>query len=136
MKKVFVSGSFDMLHSGHVTFLQEAAKYGNLYVGIGNDESILKFKGRKPVCSEAERLFMVKALKCVENAHINGGEGQTDWKDFVLGLRPDIMIVNEDQDTPEKRAFCKWLKIKYKVLKRFTLFGMAARSTTELRKIL
>jgi cytidyltransferase-like protein len=49
-----------MLHSGHVTFLKRAAEYGDLYVGMGSDYSIEKYKGKAPVCKEAERLFMVK----------------------------------------------------------------------------
>jgi len=45
MKKVFVSGCFDMLHSGHVCFLEQAARYGDLYVGIGSDQTIKQLKG-------------------------------------------------------------------------------------------
>jgi bifunctional ADP-heptose synthase (sugar kinase/adenylyltransferase) len=39
-KKVFVSGCFDMLHSGHFAFLQEASQYGNVYIGLGSDKTI------------------------------------------------------------------------------------------------
>ena len=42
-KKVFVSGSYDMLHSGHVAFFEEAAVYGDLYVGIGSDRTIAEY---------------------------------------------------------------------------------------------
>ena len=40
MKKVFVSGCYDLLHSGHVEFFRQAAQYGELYVGIGSDKTI------------------------------------------------------------------------------------------------
>ena len=40
-KKVFVSGCYDMLHSGHVAFFEEAASHGDLYVGIGSDKTIM-----------------------------------------------------------------------------------------------
>ena len=43
-KKVFVSGCYDLLHSGHVEFFRQAAAYGDLYVGIGSDDTILKYK--------------------------------------------------------------------------------------------
>ena len=46
-KKVFVSGCYDMLHSGHVAFFEEAARYGDLYVGIGSDKTIFELKARK-----------------------------------------------------------------------------------------
>ena len=61
MKKVFVSGCYDLLHSGHVEFFRQAAQYGELYVGIGSDQTILHYKNHKTVYSEQERLFMVKA---------------------------------------------------------------------------
>ena len=48
-KKVFVSGCYDMLHSGHVAFFEEAARYGDLYVGIGSDKTIFELKARKTV---------------------------------------------------------------------------------------
>ena len=60
-KKVFVSGCYDMLHSGHVAFFKEAAQFGDLYVGIGSDNTIFELKARQTVCSETERLYMVKA---------------------------------------------------------------------------
>ena len=61
-KKVFVSGCYDMLHSGHVAFFEEAASYGDLYVGIGSDKTIFELKERKTVYPEEERLYMIKAL--------------------------------------------------------------------------
>lgn len=67
-KKVFVSGCYDMLHSGHVAFFEEAASYGDLYVGIGSDKTINELKARKTINSDAERLYMVKSLKAVKDA--------------------------------------------------------------------
>ena len=61
VKKVFVSGCFDMLHSGHVRFLEEAASYGELHVGIGSDQTVVELKGRYPVNTQAEREYMIKA---------------------------------------------------------------------------
>ena len=62
-KKVFVSGCYDLLHSGHVEFFRQAAAYGDLYVGIGSDDTILKYKNHQTVYKEQERLFMVKSIK-------------------------------------------------------------------------
>ena len=59
-KKVFVSGCYDLLHSGHVEFFQQASQYGDLYVGIGSDATYLEYKHRKPMFPQEERLFMVK----------------------------------------------------------------------------
>ena len=46
-KKVFVSGCYDLLHSGHVEFFRQASQYGDLYVGIGSDKTIEALKGHK-----------------------------------------------------------------------------------------
>lgn len=134
-KRVFVSGSFDLIHSGHITFLKEAAKYGDLFVGIGSDDSILKYKGRLPVCLEDERLFMLRALECVKEVWVNTGEGKLDFAEDLEHTAPDILIVNEDQHTEEKELLCQDLGIAYYVLKRTQEPGLPARSTTQLRKL-
>jgi cytidyltransferase-like protein len=131
--KVLVTGSFDLLHSGHVTFLQEAARFGTLYVGTGSDYSIEKYKGKKPVYPEAERLCMLRALSCVRDAFINSGEGPLDFKDDLPGF--DILIVNEDQHSEAKENLCEDLGIKYVVQERNTLEGLPVRSTTNLREL-
>ena len=51
-KKVFVSGCFDMLHSGHIAFFKEASKFGDLHLGIGSDSTIEELKGRKTINGE------------------------------------------------------------------------------------
>ena len=63
-EKVFVSGCYDMLHSGHVAFFKEASRYGDLYVGIGSDKTIAELKHRKTVYSEKERLYMGPSSPC------------------------------------------------------------------------
>ena len=70
-KKVFVSGCYDMLHSGHVAFFKEASQHGDLYVGIGSDSTIQDLKNRKTINTEEERLYMVKAIKYVKDAFVN-----------------------------------------------------------------
>ena len=78
-KKVFVSGCYDLLHSGHVEFFRQAAAYGDLYVGIGSDETILHYKGHHTLYNEQERLFRVKAIRYVKDAFINSGSGIMDF---------------------------------------------------------
>ena len=67
-KKVFVSGCFDMLHSGHIAFFKEASNYGDLYVGIGSDNTISELKGRQTINSEQERIYMINAIKYVKES--------------------------------------------------------------------
>ena len=69
-----------MLHSGHVAFLQEAAQYGDLYIGLGSDKTIKDLKGRETVYSEEERAYMISALACVHKVGVNRGSGLMDLK--------------------------------------------------------
>ena len=82
-KKVFVSGCFDLLHSGHIAFLREASAFGDLYVGLGSDRTIFDLKGRNTVNSEDERLYMLQALACVHSVRINRGGGIIDFLDDI-----------------------------------------------------
>lgn len=132
-KKVFVTGCFDMLHSGHVAFLKEAAGYGDLYVSIGSDANVEHLKGRYPVNSEDERRYMISALSCVNQCIVNSGWGIIDFEKELSEIQPDIFIVNEDGHTPAKQALCKSLHIDYKVLKRIPHADLPVRSTTALR---
>ena len=133
-KIVFVSGCYDMLHSGHVAFFEEAASYGDLYVGLGSDRTVFELKGRKTINNEQERLYMVKAIRHVKDAWINSGSGIMDFEQEVRALKPDIFFVNSDGYTPAKEAFCKELGIELIVSRRIPGRGMPARSTTALRQ--
>ena len=133
-KKVFVSGCYDMLHSGHVAFFEEAAQYGDLYVGIGSDKTIADLKARKTINTDAERLYMVKALKAVKDAWINSGSGLLDFLDELHALSPDIYFVNSDGHTPDKEKLCRELGIEYIVSKRIPHGNLPIRSTTAMRK--
>lgn len=91
-KKVLVSGCFDMLHSGHVAFLEEAATYGEL-----------------TVCREEERKYMVQSLRCVHTCVISRGWGILDFEGELRRIRPDMLIVNEDGNAPAKAKLCQEL---------------------------
>lgn len=132
-RKVFVSGCYDMLHSGHVAFFEEAATHGDLYVGIGSDKTIEGLKARKTINTDEERLYMVQSLKVVKDAWINTGSGLMDFEQEVRKLNPDIFFVNEDGYTPDKKKLCDELGIELIVSRRLPRQGLPARSTTVLR---
>lgn len=132
-KKVFVTGCFDMLHSGHVAFMKEAAGFGDLYVSIGSDANVEQLKGRYPVTEQEERKYMIEALSCVKACMINSGWGLLDFVEELRAVKPDIFVVNEDGHSPSKQALCEEMGIEYKVLKRIPHAGLPVRSTTALR---
>jgi cytidyltransferase-like protein len=134
-RKVFVSGCYDMLHSGHIAFFQEASQYGDLYVAIGSDKTVFDLKGRAPINTENERLFMVQSVKCVKEAFVSQGSGMLDFLPEFQAIQPDIFIVNEDGNTPDKQALCQEYDVEYVILQRTPHKGLTPRSTTALRTI-
>ncbi len=95
-----------MLHTGHAEFFQGAVALGDqLYVSLGSDQTVYDLKGRPPINSE------------------------------LRAIQPDIFVVNEDGNTPDKRKLVESLGIEYAVLQRTPHDGFLPRSTTDLRKI-
>lgn len=133
-KRVFVSGCFDLLHSGHVAFLRTAAQYGDVYVGVGSDKTVESLKHRRASNSEDERLYMVKSIRWVKDAWINSGSGSLDFEPDLRRFLPDIFVVNHDGAVPEKASLCEALGIEYIVLERRQEKGLPARTTTELHR--
>ena len=135
-KKVFVSGCYDLLHSGHVEFFQQASRYGDLYVGIGSDATYLEYKHRKPMFPQEERLFMVKNIKAVKDAYINKGRGVIDFLPTLDLVKPDVFVVNAEGGSEEKRRICAERGIEYVELQRTPHEGLQARSSTDLKRAL
>lgn len=125
-----------MLHSGHVAFFEEASRLGELYVGLGNDENIFALKNRRTVNSNAERLYMVKAIRYVKDAWINSGMGKLDFVREVEALKPDVFFVNQDGYSEDKAEFCRAHGIELVVAERVPSAGLPARSTTAIREML
>jgi len=134
-KKVFVSGFFDLLHSGHIAFLNEAAQSGDVYVAVGSDRTYFDLRGRTPVNNENERLYMVQSLGMVKQAFISGGSGILDFEAEFRRVRPDLLIVNEDGNLPAKKELCEELGVEYLVLERAPHEGFPAHSSTLLRTV-
>ena len=93
MSRVVATGTFDILHPGHVMYLSEAGKLGDeLFVIVARDSTI-KHK-RKPLVPESQRLIMVRALKCVDHAMLGSEE------DMFLPIKeidPDVIAIGFDQ---------------------------------------
>lgn len=135
-KKVFVSGCYDFLHSGHVEFFKQASQYGDLYVGIGSDATYLEYKHRKPMFPQEERLFMVQSIRYVKQAYINEGSGVIDFIPTLDIVKPDVFVVNAEGGSDEKRRLCSERGIEYIELQRTPHEGLQARSSTSLKKAL
>jgi len=98
-KIVLASGVFDLLHLGHVRFLEEAKKSGGekakLIVIIARDSTVEKTKGRKPIMSEDQRCALVESLKVVDEALL--GYEQFEIGEVIEKIRPDVIALGYDQ---------------------------------------
>jgi len=105
-KIVLASGVFDLLHLGHVKFLEEAKKAGDknaeLIVIIARDNTVLGTKGRKPVMPENQRRALVESLKVVDEAVL--GFEEFDIGDVIERIKPDVIALGYDQADMEKRV--------------------------------
>jgi len=105
-KTVLASGVFDLLHLGHVKFLEEAKKAGGenarLVVIIARDSTVEESKGRKPIMSENQRLALVESLKVVDEAVL--GLEKFDIGDVVEHIKPDVIALGYDQVDMEQRV--------------------------------
>jgi len=105
-KVVLASGTFDLLHYGHVKYLEEAKKMGGknaeLIVIVARDSTVKKRRGRKTVMPEAQRRSLVEALKVVDEAIL--GCEDFDMIKVVKKTNPDIIAVGHDQSDIEKEV--------------------------------
>lgn len=135
-KKVFVSGCFDVLHSGHIAFLEEAASYGDVYVSLGSDKTILELKNRRTLYNEQERKYMLESVRFVKKVYIGPGSGKLDFAPLLDIVKPDIFFVNADGSSEEKKAFIESRGIRYITSSRIPHADLPERSTTAIRHTL
>lgn len=94
-KRVVVTGTFDILHPGHVYLITEAMKLGEVIVVVARDINVLSIKSRSAVVPEEQRRFMVESLKGVSEA-VLGHEG-SDFIQVIEELHPDILLLGPNQ---------------------------------------
>jgi len=92
---VFTNGVFDLLHVGHLRYLQHARGLGDaLIVGLNSDRSVRQIKGpERPITAEAERAEILEALACVDGVVIFDEETH---RDLIAVLQPDVLVKGAD----------------------------------------
>jgi FAD synthetase len=120
-KVVLASGVFDLLHLGHVKFLEEAKKAGGkdaeLLIIIARDSTVEKNKGRKPIISENQRRALVESLKVVDEAVL--GFENFDIGNVIKRVKPDVIALGYDQTDMEKdvKKYVKRHRLNIKVVR-------------------
>ena len=95
-KKVFVNGTFDLLHRGHIELLNYAqTQGGHVCVGIDTDDRVREKKGpTRPIHNQEERKFFLESLKAVDEVRFFSNDKELEG--LVKSYQPDIMIVGSD----------------------------------------
>jgi FAD synthetase len=105
-KVVLASGVFDLLHLGHVRFLEEAKRAGGenakLIVIIATDSTVEKTKGRKPIMSEDQRRALVESLRVVDEAVL--GYENLNIGEVIGKIQPDVIALGYDQADMEREV--------------------------------
>ena len=133
MKKVFVSGCFDILHGGHIEFFNQAKALGDhLTVCFANDEVLLRHKGKKPSLPIGHKKRLIESFSMVDEVVIGEDlEPGLDFKSHFLQIKPNILAVTEDDKYgQQKRKLCEQVRAKYTVLPKSLNFQKI--STTEI----
>jgi D-beta-D-heptose 7-phosphate kinase/D-beta-D-heptose 1-phosphate adenosyltransferase len=96
IKKIFVNGTFDLLHRGHLELLNYAKSLGDiLYVGIDTDRRVKEKKGiTRPIYNQEERKFFLENLKSVDEVYLF--DSDKELEQLINNIKPDIMIVGSD----------------------------------------
>jgi rfaE bifunctional protein nucleotidyltransferase chain/domain len=107
-KTVYAAGVFDMLHYGHVQYLEQAKKFGTkLIVGLLTDEGTRRYKPHYPVMTYQERLAVVSALRAVDLVVPQDDTDPTETFK-ALNIQIDVMVRGDDyKDTPQGSAWVK-----------------------------
>ena len=95
MKTVFVNGTFDILHRGHLELLNYAKRLGHVVVGIDTDKCVKGKKGpTRPIHNQEERKFFLENLRSVDEVVFFSSE--PEFEELIKSLQPDIIIVGSD----------------------------------------
>jgi FAD synthetase len=130
---VLASGVFDLVHYGHVRFIEEAKKIGGdesrLVIIVARDKTVQRLKGRKPIISEDQRRAVIESLKPVDEALL--GYEDLSFEDTILKVNPDIIAMGHDQQILEKqiRDFIKQHNLNIRVV-RIGKFGQEDLDST------
>jgi len=119
VKKIFVSGCYDILHAGHIQFFEEARALGDhLTVSFASEDVLWFHKRRKPAIPDAHKKALIEQLRCVDAVVIgHSTEPGIDFREHFLAINPDILAVTEDDQYGDlKRQLCAEIAAAYVIL--------------------
>lgn len=133
-KIVLTSGVFDMMHEGHLWYLEECSKFGDiLVVHVDGDDFVKIRKGNKrPIFNEKHRANLISTLKFVDYVYIENTE--RDSKEILTKIQPDydIKIVRSEKSNEDRKDFIRKIKLINSKIKVIYLNPLEGISTTNI----
>jgi len=119
MKRIFVSGCYDIIHAGHLQFFEEARSLGDhLTVSFASEDVLWHHKQRRSSIPDEHKKAVLEGLRMVDEVVIGADHDHgLDFKTYFLEAKPDKLVVTEDDQYADiKRALCEKVGAKYHVL--------------------
>jgi len=143
-KRVLASGVFDILHPGHIKYLNSAKRLagrgGKLIVVVARDDTVIRTKGKSPVFDERERAFIVSSLKPVDEVvlgHLCPDLGEAFMK-TVSKVRPDIVALGYDQarwaELVKRAARNTGREVRLVKIRKFSSGGAVPPSSSRIKR--
>ncbi len=133
MKTVVAFGIFDILHPGHIAYLEAAKQLGGkLVVVVGRDRIARQVKGKAPVMGEQVRLRIVRALRCVDQAVLGDRPGTYR---VLVKLNPDVLAIGYDQDAEHPVIQKLAARGGHPKIVRIKKFGKAPQSSSHIKHV-
>jgi cytidyltransferase-like protein len=132
MKNVILTGSFDNLKSKDLRFFQEAATFGKLFVFLWSDDIVLKKVGKKPKFPQNERKYFLDAVRYIDHTILIDDYDSLNELPNVDGIQPDIWVLREKEDSPQKRTYSNKNGIYCYSIKESDLNGFPYFPTQEI----
>jgi cytidyltransferase-like protein len=135
MKKVFVSGCYDILHAGHIQFFKEARALGDyLIVSFCSESNLLKYKNRQTSIPDDNKKILLESIKYINKVVMGDEGGVWDFVPAFMALKPSILATTtDDKHIIEKRKFCENNGVKFVILPK-TLPKATPISTSKIIK--
>jgi cytidyltransferase-like protein len=142
LKQVVVMGAFDDLRSRQIRFLEEAARFGEVTALLWTDDRVRQLEGRGPRFPEAERAYVLRAIRFVRQViALRKSEGRSPKAELDVGvlvstareagIEPDVLVVDEGQDSVASKDGCEARGIGYRVVREEDLRGFPERALEE-----
>jgi cytidyltransferase-like protein len=122
-KQVFVSGGFDDIRSGHLRFLEEAARFGDLTVLLWPDEMLYQHTGKAPKFPLAERLYFLNAVRYVTRVLPLAAPIDVNILPKVQSVQPQVWVDEEGSANGPRAAFCRQQGLEYRVVPASQMSG-------------